>query len=159
MAQSAEAHSDPHAPGAEPSCHHINVAIRFRPLRFARARPVPASNAQAVLQNVRAGLLTLQPARGSVREHERGECEIWGIVAPQTVGVVSGPGVAQYGFDHVFGGLASNAQAGAAPACLLSSLIRVKALRQSSGYAAQVYDTTAKEIVAAAMDGAAPWRC
>jgi hypothetical protein len=84
---------------------------------------------QPVLQNVRAGLLTLQSARASVREQERGECEIWGIVAPQTVGVVSGLGVrAQYGFDHVFGGLASNAQAGAAHACLLSGLTRAKAL-------------------------------
>lgn len=56
---------------------------------------------------------------GSEWEAERGESEIWGVVAPQTVGVVAGLGVrARYGFDYVFEGLTSNAEARiATPVC------------------------------------------
>ena len=42
---------------------------------------------------------------------EHGESEIWGIVAPDTVGVLDGLGLrARYGFDYVFAGAASNAE-------------------------------------------------
>ncbi|KAK9846023.1 hypothetical protein WJX81_008630 [Elliptochloris bilobata] len=63
----------------------------------------------------------------SERESECGEREIWSVVADQTVGVVAGLGLrARYGSDYVFEGSATNAE---------------------------VYNTTAREIVNATLDG------
>ncbi len=65
MAQSAEAHSDPHAPGAEPSCHHINVAIRFRPLRFAQPDRLRRAHRGRLHRHARQ-----QPGRGDAQHAE-----------------------------------------------------------------------------------------
>ena len=111
-----EASNERGSEASSTSCHNINVAVRFRPLRYGwrtldRVRValevcVTASAACCKLALRRPGVLA-----NSEREVERGESEIWGIVAPDTVGVLDGLGLrARYGFDYVFAGAASNAE-------------------------------------------------
>ena len=117
--------------------------------------------AHCLFSLLQTGTLTPGGARcsSSEREVERGESEIWGIVAPDTVGVLDGLGLrARYGFDYVFAGAASNAEVHPPSPCAAHGKLSQAQLcgKRTDGLTdAQVYDTTARQIVASTLDGAA----